>query len=126
MSMSKAGNISNCIADASVQIDMVQFYIGKLDSDDDQTCAGAAGVDEDIIAELKKRGNVERKQLDPMIAGIHNLNRGAVIGNSINIDPMVENIVKLSFSWKECEHALCIAVAPGDHESEDAYRIWCE
>ena len=58
--MSKAGNSSNCSADGEVEIDLVQFYIDKFDSDDDMACAGAAGVDEDIVIELTTRGHATR------------------------------------------------------------------
>ena len=92
--MSKAGKGTNCSAAGSEEKDMVQYYIDKFDSDDTLTSAGAAGVDEDIIAELTKRGHVVCKQIDPMQVAIHHLNRGGVIGNTMNLDPMLENIAK--------------------------------
>jgi hypothetical protein len=44
----------------------------------------------------------------------------------MNLSRLIKNVVDLSFSWKECEHAICMRLAPDDHESEDKYRIWCE
>jgi len=106
--------------------DVIQDLLDKFDSEDEKTKAGAAGVDEDIMAELKRRGHVTRERINPMKLCIHHLNRGSVIGNSMNLDPLIANIVEMSFSWKECEHAICMRLAPHDHESENAYREWCE
>ena len=124
--MSKARNVPCFSADGSEEGDMAQYYIDKFDSGDASTSIGAGRVDLDIIDVLTQRGHVARKHIDPRLVAIHHENRGGVIGNSMNLDPMVKNITELSFSWKECEHAMCIGVAPGDTTTEDAYRIWCE
>jgi hypothetical protein len=122
--------MSTSTADASqpssLRFDKVQFQIGKFDSDDVKTSAGAAGVDEEIMTELKIRGHVSRQRIDPMLVCIHHQDRGGVIGNSMNLSRLIKNVVGLSFPWKECEHALCMRLEPNDHESEDKYRIWCE
>ena len=91
---------------SSKKIDKIQLQIDKFDSDDAMTKAGAAGVDEEIMAELKIQGWVSRQQIDPMELNIHHLNRGGVIGNSMNLLRLVDNICDLNFAWAECEHAL--------------------
>jgi hypothetical protein len=78
------------------------------------------------MAELRNRGWVTRRQINPMELNIHHLNRGGVVGNSSNLTRLVDNIVEMNFAWKECEHALCMKVEPEDKESENAYRTWCE
>ena len=92
--MSNAGNVSNCSADGSGEIDLIRYYIDKFDSDDDLTSSGASGVDEDIITELRRRGHCESDQINPMLVGIHHLNRGGVIGNSMSVGRRIDNLVK--------------------------------
>ena len=92
--MSKAGVASTCPGDDVEKIDIVQFLIDKFDSDDSMTSVVAVGVDEDIIAELTRRGHVRKEQINLMEVAIHHLNRGVVIGNSMNLNPMVENLTK--------------------------------
>ena len=61
-----------------------------------------------------------------MKVGFHNMNRGGVLGHSMNVQRIMENIAALWFSWKECDHALCVDKAEGDTSDEDAYRKWCD
>ena len=117
---------SSKLQGAPKDVDVIQELLDKFESDDEKTKAGASGVDEDIMAELKRRGHVTRTRIDPMKISIDHRNRGSVIGNSMNLEPLLNNIVEMSFAWKECEHAICMRLAPNDRESEDAYRIWCE
>ena len=124
--MSTATNDSHSSGVGSHEIDRIQFLIDQFDSDDAMTSAGVAGVDEDIIEELLKRGHaVKGVQVDPMHVGIYYKNRGGVIGNSCNLTKITDDVTKLGWSWKECSHALCMKLASGDTTTEDAYRIWC-
>ena len=52
---------STCPGDAVEPDDLVQSLINKFDSEDTMTSKGAAGVDEDIVHELMKRGHATKK-----------------------------------------------------------------
>ena len=75
---------------------------------------------------LFQKEYARREQTHPMKVGIHKLNRGGGVGNSMNVHKILEHIAALWFSWKECDHALCIESDPKDRSDEDEYRTWCE
>ena len=87
---------------------------------------GASGADERICIILFQAGYAQRKQIHSMKVGFHNMNCGGVLGHSMNVQRIMENIAVLWFSWKECDHALCVDKAEGDTSDEDAYRKWCD
>ena len=87
---------------------------------------GASGADEHICAILFKAGYAHSKQISPMKVGFHKMNRGGVLGHSMNVQRIMGNIAALLFSWKECDHSLCVDKAEGDTSDEDAYRKWCD
>ena len=39
---------------------------------------------------------------------------------------LADDIAKAGFSWKECGHALCVQIKPGDKKVEDFNRTLCE
>ena len=86
---------------------------------------GAAGADERIMEILFKLGFAREMRIHPMEVGFHKLNRGAILGNSMAVHVILANIFHMSFSWKECSHAICVRVGMEDRSHEDAFREWC-
>ena len=92
------------------KVDLIRHQINLFDSKDCMTQSGAAGVDEKIMKELQKRGDIKIMQMDPMKVCIHRKNRGSVIGNSQNL-PILINVSYPShgrsartpfvFAWKK-------------------------
>ena len=50
---------------------------------------GAAAADEQILRILFERGHASEKQISPMKVCFHRLNRGGVIGNSMEVHPLM-------------------------------------
>ena len=87
---------------------------------------GPSGVDATIMAILRTRGQATKRKIHPMKVGIHHLNRGGVIGASLEVVKLMDNICELSWNDDECSHALCVEIKKGDRFGEDEFRKWCE
>ena len=87
---------------------------------------GPAGADSQIMAILFRRGFASKRKRHPMKVGIHRLNRGGVIGASMEVELLMDEIAELFWNNEAAAHALCVEIAPGDTSDENAFREWCE
>ena len=87
---------------------------------------GPPGADHQIMAILRRRGQVFKKKIPPMLVGIHRLNRGGTIGTSKGVRTLMDKIAVLHWNDDECRHAICVELAGPDRTDENEIRTWCE
>ena len=87
---------------------------------------GPPGADHEIMAILRKRGHVSRKQIHPMLVCVHRLNRGGMIGTSKGVRTLMDKIAGLHWNDEATAHAICVQLEDSDRTDEDEFRTWCE
>ena len=87
---------------------------------------GPPGADHEIMAILRKRGHVSKKQIHPMLVCIHRLNRGGMIGTSKGVRTLMDKIAGLHWNDEATAHAICVQLEDSDRTDEDEFRTWCE
>ena len=86
---------------------------------------GCAGADGQIMIILIGLGLAVTRKIRPMKVGIHHLNRGGVIGASMEVGQLMDEICDLFWNPAMCIHALCVEIESGDRHDEDCFRSWC-
>ena len=84
---------SKVAAARAESIEMVRLNLPEVASLLAQYAAlriGASGADEKICAMLFKAGYAHTKQISPMKVGFHKMNRGGVLGHSMNVQRIME------------------------------------
>jgi hypothetical protein len=96
---------------------MIRYSLGQI---------GSSGADQEVTDILRRKGLVSQKVIKPMLAGIHHLNRGGIMGASQGVRKLTDKIAGLHSNWGECSHAKCIELTGLDRTDEEHFRKWCE
>jgi hypothetical protein len=99
------------------KVDLVRHRINSFDSKDCMTQSGAAGVDEKMMRELQKRGDIKILPMGPTKVCIYRQNRGGIIGNTQNLPNLINDICKLSFASTLGEQTIPVPVGSIKFES---------
>ena len=73
--------------------------VGEIPELYEKNKLGATGADEQIIKILWSFGYARHQQIAPMGVGFHKHNRGGILGNSMEIHRIMDQIFKMYFAW---------------------------